>query len=87
MASVLCDVNLWLEYAQEVRALGDVIFDPEEKEQIFAVAAGFDRIAELAKEHATLTDHEALISDEWAVVTAAARTAEAAACIQAEPSS
>ena len=54
MASVLCDVNLWLEHAKEVRALCEVISDPEEKEQMMEVAVGFDRIAELAKEQAML---------------------------------
>jgi len=54
MASALCDVNLWPEHAKEVRALSEVISDPEEKEQMLVVAAGFDRIAELAKEHAML---------------------------------
>jgi hypothetical protein len=56
MTSVLCDVNLWLEHAKEVRALYEIISDPEEKEQMLVVAAGFDRIAELAKEHATLKE-------------------------------
>jgi hypothetical protein len=53
MASVLCNVSLCLEHAQEARALSEVISDPEEKEQMVVVAAGFDRIAELAQEHAT----------------------------------
>ena len=57
MASVLCDVTLWLEHAKEVRALYEMISDPEEKEQMLVVAAGFDRIAELAKEQATLKEH------------------------------
>ena len=54
MTSVLCDVTLWLEHAKEVRALCEMISDPEEKEQMMVVAAGFDRIAELAKEQAML---------------------------------
>ena len=54
MASILCDVSLWREHAKEVRALSCVISDPEEKEQMLVVAAGFDRIAELAREHASL---------------------------------
>ena len=57
MTSVLCDVTLWLEHAKEVRALCEVIPDPEEKEQMLVVAAGFDRIAELAKEQAMLKEH------------------------------
>ena len=57
MPSVLCDVSLWLEHAKEVRALCEMISDPEEKEQMLVVAAGFDRIAELAKEQATLEEH------------------------------
>jgi hypothetical protein len=56
MTSVLCDVTLWLEHAKEVRALYEIISDPEEKEQMLIVAAGFDRIAELAKEQATLQE-------------------------------
>ena len=56
MTSVLCDVTLWLEHAKEVRALYDIISDPEAKEQMLIVAAGFDRIAELAKEQATLQE-------------------------------
>ncbi len=60
MASILCDVSLWLEHAREVRALSGVISDPEEKQQMLVVAAGFDRIAELAKEHASLQAQFAL---------------------------
>ena len=56
MASLLCDSTLWLEHAKEVRALCEVISDPEEKEQMLVVAAGFDRIAELAKEQAMLRE-------------------------------
>jgi len=56
MASVLCDVALWLEHAKEVRALSEVISDPEEKEQMLVVDAGFDRIAQLAEEQATLKE-------------------------------
>jgi hypothetical protein len=56
MASLLCDVSLWLEHAKKVRALCEVISDPEEKEQMMVVAAGFDRIAELAKEQAMLKE-------------------------------
>ena len=47
-----CDVALWLEHAREVRALSEVISNPEERQQLLVVAAGFDRIAELAKEQA-----------------------------------
>ena len=56
MASVPCDVTLWREHAKEVRALYEIISDPEEKEQMLVIAAGFDRIAELAKEQATLQE-------------------------------
>ncbi len=56
MTSVLCDVALWVEHAKEVRALYEMISDPEEKEQMLMVAAGFDRIAELAKEQAALEE-------------------------------
>ena len=56
MPSVLCDVALWREHAKELRALSEVVSDPEEKEQMLLVAAGFDRIAELAKEQARLQE-------------------------------
>ena len=54
MTSLLCDVTLWREHAKEARALSELISDPEEKQQMLVVAAGFDRIAELAKEQAAL---------------------------------
>ena len=38
MASILCDVALWLEHAREVRALSEVISNPEEKQQMLVVA-------------------------------------------------
>ena len=57
MTSVLCDVNLWLAHAKEIRALSEIISDPEEKQQMLVVAAGFDGIAELAKEQAALEEH------------------------------
>ncbi len=56
MTSVLYNVTLWLEHAKEVRALSEMVSDPEEKEQMLVVAAGFDRIAELAKEQAALQE-------------------------------
>ena len=56
MASILCDVTLWLEHAKHIRALSEVVSDPEEKQQMLVVAAGFDRIAELAKEQAMLQE-------------------------------
>ena len=56
MPSVFCNVALWLEHAKEVRALSEVVSDLEEKEQMLVVAAGFDRIAELAKEQAMLRE-------------------------------
>jgi hypothetical protein len=56
MASVLCDVTLWLEHAMEVRALSEVISDPEEKQQMLVVADGFDHIAQLAGEQAALKE-------------------------------
>ena len=56
MASVLCDVTLWLEHAKEVRALSEVVSDPEEKQQMLVVADGFDRIAQLAGEQAALKE-------------------------------
>jgi len=62
MASVLCDVTLWLKHAMEVRALSEVISDPEEKQQMLVVADGFDRIAQLAKEQATLQEQYPLLN-------------------------
>ena len=56
MTSVLCNVSLWLEHAHEARALSELISDLEEKQQMLVVAAGFDCIAELAKEQAALQE-------------------------------
>ena len=56
MASVLYDVGRWLEHAKTARALCEVISDPEEKQQMLVVAAGFDRIAQLAKEQAVIKE-------------------------------
>jgi len=56
MPSVLCDVSLWLKHAIEVRALSEVISDPEEKQQMLVIADGFDRIAQLAKEQVELQE-------------------------------
>ena len=56
MASVLCDVSLWLEHAKDVRALSDAVSDPDEKQQMLVIAAGFDHIAELAKEQAAIKE-------------------------------
>jgi len=66
MASILCDVTLWLEHAKEMRALCEVVADPEEKQQMLAVAAGFDRIAELAKE-------QAAVEERWRLCVKASR--------------
>ena len=75
MASVLCDVTLWLKHAKEVRALSEVVSDPEEKEQMLVVAAGFDRIAELAKEQATLQEQYHNSTDRPAHLRAQTRRA------------
>ncbi len=56
MTSILCDAGRWLEHARNARDLSEVISDPEEKQQMLVVAAGFDRIAELAKEQATFIE-------------------------------
>ncbi len=48
MASVLYDVQLWLEHADKVRALSRMERDPRTRQQMLAVAAGFERIAGLA---------------------------------------
>lgn len=56
MNSVLYDVTLWLEHAKEVRDLSEMVSHPEEKAQMLVVAAGFDHIAQLAKEHAAFEE-------------------------------
>ena len=48
MVSPLFDVQLWLDHANEVRALSRAVADRRTKQQMLAVAAGFDRIANLA---------------------------------------
>lgn len=44
----LYNVQLWLEHAATTRALSTDITDPQTKQQMLNVAAGFDRIAGLA---------------------------------------
>ena len=48
MPSTLYNVQLWLDHAEEVRALSRAINDPQTKQLMMSVAAGFDRIAGLA---------------------------------------
>ena len=71
MASVLCDVTLWLEHAMKVRALSEVISDPEEKQQMLVVADGFDRIAQLAGEQGALQEQYHYSTDRSLVLGAA----------------
>ena len=53
MPSTLYNAQLWLGHAQQVRALSKSIADPRTKQQMLAVAAGFDRIATLAAQLGT----------------------------------
>ena len=48
MQTTLYDVELWREYAMQMRALSQAMTDPQTKQHTLAAAAGFDRIAELA---------------------------------------
>jgi ATP phosphoribosyltransferase regulatory subunit HisZ len=48
MQSTLYNAQLWLGHAEKVRALSKAVNDPRTKQQMLAVAAGFDRIADLA---------------------------------------
>ncbi len=48
MPTKLYDVQLWREHAAKARALSRVLTDPRTKQQMSDIAAGFDRIAELA---------------------------------------
>lgn len=48
MRETLYDVDLWCSHAAEARALSQAIADPQTRQQMLIVAAGFDRIAQLA---------------------------------------
>ena len=49
MSLILYDVELWHEYASQMRALAKSMADPRMRQRMLAAAAGFERIAELAK--------------------------------------
>ncbi len=48
MQSTLYNAQLWLGHAEKVRALSKTVTDPRTKQHMLNVAAGFDRIADLA---------------------------------------
>ncbi len=50
MQSTLCNAQLWLGHAEQVRSLSKAVSDPRTKQQMLHVAAGFDRIANLASQ-------------------------------------
>ena len=85
MPSVLCDVALWLEHAKELRGLSEVVSDPEEKEQMLVVAAGFDRIAELAQEQAALQEQCHRSARAWRARKRRARKTTAPKARRARP--
>ena len=48
MSSTLYDIELWREYAEQMRALSQRATDPRVRRRALAAAAGFERIADLA---------------------------------------
>ncbi len=48
MSGTLYDVELWRQHAAEARALSRAVADEQTRRQALTVAAGFDRIAQLA---------------------------------------
>jgi hypothetical protein len=48
MLATLYDVELWHEYANQMRSLSKRVTDPRIRQHALAAAAGFERIAELA---------------------------------------
>jgi len=48
MSSTLYDIELWREYAEQMRALSQRVTDPRVERRALAAAAGFERIADLA---------------------------------------
>jgi hypothetical protein len=48
MNTTLYNVQLWRKHAAEARALSKALRDPKTKQQMSDIAAGFDRIADLA---------------------------------------
>lgn len=49
MPSILYDIELWREYANEMHALSQQMSDPRMRRHALAAAAGFERIADLAE--------------------------------------
>jgi len=48
MLYTLYDVELWREYAKQMRALSTRVTDPRIKQRALVAAEGFERIADLA---------------------------------------
>ncbi len=48
MQSTLYDVDLWREYASQLRALSGTMPDPQSKQRTLEAADGFENIAQLA---------------------------------------
>ena len=48
MSPILYDVELWREYAKQMRVLSQKTTDPRISRHMLAAATGFERIADLA---------------------------------------
>lgn len=48
MQSTLYNPHVWLGHAERVRSLSKSVGDPHTRQQMLRVAAGFDRLADLA---------------------------------------
>ncbi len=48
MPDTLCNVRLWREHAAKLRGLSTLIADHQTRQRVMDIAAGFDRIADLA---------------------------------------
>ncbi len=49
MPDTLYNVQLWREHAIQARALSALISDQQTKQRVMAIAAGFERIADLSE--------------------------------------
>ena len=56
MSSTLYDIELWREYAQQMRALSRRMADPRARQHALAAAAGFERIADLASKLRSISE-------------------------------
>lgn len=56
MLYTLYDVELWREYANQMRALSKRVTDPRIKQRALVAAAGFERIADLASKLRSTTE-------------------------------